>query len=89
MTSTEALEEMLSTLFDRGMYGGMEPDDILAALPDDTAIVTVDSLAAALHDRSMRCNQNRHYCADPDSPGSGHLRDARKLIKAAKEASDE
>ena len=55
----------------------------------DKAIVTVDSLAAALHDRSMRCNQNRHYCADPDSPGSGHLRDARKLIKAAKEASDE
>ena len=48
MTPTEALEEMLSTLFDRGMYGGMEPDDILAALPHDAHLFTVDSLASAI-----------------------------------------
>ena len=56
--------------------------------PDCGSWFTVDSLAAALHEGFMRCNHDRHYCADPDSPGSGHLRDARKLIQAAKEASD-
>ena len=69
-------------------YKPDQATEAVAALPDDAHLFTVDSLAAALHDCSMRCNQSRHYCADPHSPGSGHLRDARKLIQAAKEASE-